>query len=359
MSVSVSSRSVPVAPLVEPRGPLSAEVLRVLGQPAGAPVAEVPVDTDDPLADDDLQLALYLCYELAYRGVEGADERWEWDLGLLGLRGRLERAVEATLRDEVGPLEPTGDITAWLQSLLVDEDGPSMSAWCAAHATHEHMCEESAHRSLWQRKEADPHSWLLPRLDGPPKAALVEIQADEYGQGVLRDMHSELFAVTMERLGLDPTYGAYLDVVPAPAIATVNLVSMFGLHRRLRGATVGHLALFEMASVAVMADMDAALRRLGFDSWTRLFYTTHVVADAEHQTLAARDLAGGLVAQDPRLETDVMFGASALAALEARTTEHVLGAWERGETSLRRPLDIPSDPPGLVEDRAPADDPRR
>lgn len=345
-------------PRVEPRGPLSAEVLRVLHLPPGSPVRDVEVSIDDPLGDDDLQLALYLCYELHYRGVDGADEGWEWDPGLLAFRARLERTFEGALRDEVGPLEPTGDIAGWLQSLLTDEDGPSLSGWCAEHATHEHVCEEAVHRSLWQRKEADPHSWLLPRLDGPAKAALVEIQADEYGGGVLKDIHSELFALTMERLGLDPAYGAYLDVVPAPAIATVNLVSLCGLHRRLRGGAVGHLALFEMASVEVMADMDAALRRLGFDDWTRLFYTTHVVADAHHQTVAARDLAGGLVADDARLEVDVMFGASALAALEARATDHVLGAWQRGETSLRRRLDLASAPPGRVEDRAPAEDPR-
>ena len=83
-----------------------------------------------------------------------------------------------------------------------------------------------------------------------------------------------------------------------------------------------------------------------------------VVADAHHQTVAARDLAGGLVEQDPDLEADVMFGALALARLEARGTDHLLGAWQAGRSSLRRPLDEPVDPPGRVEDRAPADDPR-
>ena len=343
---------------VEPRGDLSAAVLDVLRRPAGTPVPEGPVVSADPLGDEDLQLALYLCYELHYRGVPGADERWEWDPGLLALRARLETTFELALRDQVGTLRPTGDVTGWLQSLVGGDDGPSTSAFCAEHADFPQTCEEAVHRSLYQLKEADPHSWVLPRLHGAPKAALVEIQADEYGDGVQRDMHAELFALTMERLGLDPTYGAYLDVVPAPAIATVNLVSMVGLHRRLRGAAVGHLALFEMASVPVMANHDAGLRRLGFDHWTRLFYTTHVVADAHHQTVAARDLAGGLVAQDPDLEVDVMFGAAALGALEARATDHVLGAWKRGETSLRRRLEVPTDPPGRREGRLPADDPR-
>jgi hypothetical protein len=31
----------------------------------------------DPIADLDLQLALYVCYELHYAGFDGVDERWE------------------------------------------------------------------------------------------------------------------------------------------------------------------------------------------------------------------------------------------------------------------------------------------
>lgn len=342
----------------EPRGPLSAAVLAALGSEPGTAVPPVDVASSDPLVDEDLQLALYCCYELHYRGTPGVAAGWEWDPGLLTLRARMEQVFESALRDEVGDLTPTGDITTWLQSLLAD-DGPSTSRWCAERATYEQVCEEAVHRSLYQRKEADPHSWLFPRLDGPAKAALVEIQADEYGHGVLEDIHHELFGTTMERLGLDRTYNAYVDVVPATGLATVNIISMFGLHRRLLGAAVGHLALFEMSSVPVMANHDAALRRLGFDSWTRLYYATHVVADARHQTVAATGLAGGLVVEDPRQEVEVMFGAVALDALESRTTERLLGAWSEGRTALRRPLDLPDRPPGRHEHRPPADDPRR
>ena len=39
------------------------------------------------------------------------------------------------------------------------------------------------------------------------------------------------------------------------------------LKRRLRGALVGHLACFEMASVPIMSDLATATRRLGFDEW--------------------------------------------------------------------------------------------
>ena len=36
------------------------------------------------------------------------------------------------------------------------------------------------HRSAYQLKEADPHTWAIPRLSGSVKAALVEV---EWGAG--------------------------------------------------------------------------------------------------------------------------------------------------------------------------------
>ncbi|EFC84514.1 hypothetical protein FrEUN1fDRAFT_2304 [Parafrankia sp. EUN1f] len=61
----------------------------------------------------------------------------------------------------------------------------------------------------------------------------------------------------MRGLGLDARYGAYLDRVPGPTLATLNIASYFGLHRRPRGALVGHLAVFEMTSVEPMAVYEA------------------------------------------------------------------------------------------------------
>jgi hypothetical protein len=72
-------------------GPLSATVLDILrSRPAlhGRPM-EVPLCEADPYGLD-LQLTLYVCYELHYRGFDGVNPRWEWNPALLHLRGRLE-----------------------------------------------------------------------------------------------------------------------------------------------------------------------------------------------------------------------------------------------------------------------------
>ena len=344
------------APVPSARGPVSAWLIDQLeGFPKS--LGDGPAATDDPLVGDDTHLALTLLYELHYRGVEGVDERWEWHPDLIRVRAGLESRFESALRDEVEPLPQVDDVTAFLQDLTTD-DGPSLATHMEEEVDLRQFQEQAIHRAIYQLKEADPHSWAIPRLSGRPKAALVEIQADEYGDGVEADIHAELYALTMERLGLSPAYHAYLDVVPGVTLATVNLVSMFGLHRRLLGAVVGHLAVFEMTSVRTMAHYAGALRQMGFDPWTCLFYDTHVVADAHHQTVAATDLAAGLVEQDPRHLESIVFGATALCALEARLTTHLLESWKRGQTTLLREIELPTVVPGLTEEVLPAEDPR-
>jgi hypothetical protein len=164
---------------------------------------------------------------------------------------------------------------------------------------------------------------------------MAAIQADEYGAGDPERVHATLFARTMEALGLDPTPHAYLDAIPGPVLAGTNLISLFGLHRRWRGALVGHLALFEMTSVGPMGRMSRCLERLGVDAAGRAFYDVHVVADEVHQHLAVDGMVAPLLAASPELASDVVFGARALQAVDTRATSQLLGAWAAGVSALR------------------------
>jgi Iron-containing redox enzyme len=295
----------------------------------------------DPIADLDLQLALYVCYELHYAGFDGVDERWEWAPELLGFRAEIEAAFERAVDDLTPPNEQAEPacVGESLQAIVAEDGGPPLSRYLETRGTRDQMLEHVVHRSPYQLKEADPHSWAIPRLTPEPKAALLEVQFDEYGGGRAERMHSVLFAKTMTALGLDDTYGGYLELVPGVTLASVNLLSGFGLHRRRRGALVGHLAAFEMTSSIPNRRYGNAMRRLGYDKAVTDFYDEHVEADAVHETIAAWDLAGGLARDEPDLAEDILFGARALLALEGRWAEHLLSCWEAGETSLRRPLD--------------------
>ena len=106
-------------------------------------------------------------------------------------------------------------------------------------------------------------------------------------------------------------------------------MSLFGLHRRWRGAIVGHLALFEMTSSVPNRRYANGLRRLGLRRRAATdFFDEHVEADAVHENVAAVDLAGGLARQEPALAGDVLWGARALVELEGRWARHLLDAWE-------------------------------
>jgi len=328
--------------LPDTRGPYSERLFAALREHPGA-----AVDTDGlpvperPLHDHDLQLALYVLNELHYAGFHGVEDGWEWSPALAPLRARLEDVFERALDELVGGQEPEEggeSVGERLQRLVAEDGGPPLSRFAEQRATREQMLEHVVHRSAYQLKEADPHSFAIPRLDGGAKAALVEIQFDEYGEGRAPRMHSAMFAATMRGLGLDDSYGAYLSWLPGITLANVNLMSLFGLHRRHRGALVGHLAVFEMTSSIPNRRYGNALRRLGYGPEVTAFYDEHVEADAVHESIAAWDLADGLARQEPALAEDIVYGARALLALEAAWGGHVLAAWEADRCSLLAPL---------------------
>lgn len=316
------------------RGPFSEAVLGALARQPGTLGSTPPVGEVDSLRDDDFCLALYLCYELHYRGVGDAD--WEWDPDLLRFRLELERCFVQRLRDEVTGSTPrrANDVTAALEDVIHSSAGPSLSGYLAEAGTFNQLREFCIHRSAYQLKEADPHTFAIPRLTGRAKAAMVEIQYDEYGSGDVAQMHSVLFGDTLRALDLNTVVGSYIPLVPGTTLATVNLVSMFGLHRRWRAALVGHLAVFEMTSVEPMARYARALTRHGVNAKGRQFFDVHVTADERHALIARDELVAGLVDADPTLAGDLLFGASSLLMLEGRFATHLLDSWAQGQSSL-------------------------
>jgi hypothetical protein len=298
-------------------------------------VAEAP----DIARDDDAQLALFALYASSYGSIDAMDPDLEWDPDLIATRRTLEERFERDLRAEV-PLpelpEPTVDSVSRALFALTDADsGPSVSRYLAKKATLEQANEFLVQRSIYTLREADPHSWAIPRLHGRAKAALVEIQSDEYGGGQADRVHAALFAAALRGAGLDDTYGAYVDRVPAVTLAAHNLMSMLGLNRRLLGAIVGHLAAFEMTSSIPNRMYGDGLRRLGFGQDVIDYFDEHVEADAVHEQIAGRDLAGALAEDRPDLLPDIMFGAAACLTVDGWVGAHLLDAWTNGRSSLR------------------------
>ncbi|WP_125078007.1 iron-containing redox enzyme family protein [Mycobacterium sp. P7213] len=316
-------------------GPLSEAVCDLLRQPPDTAHGFLPPAREADPYGRDLQLALYVCYELHYRGFAGVDPDWEWDVTLLGLRRQLEQVFLDRVRHEVGVIPPEATAAAEMDAAATEPvRGTGPSWYLRDHGTWEQAREYFIHRSLYHLKEGDPHAWIIPRLTGQAKASFVAVEFDEYGAGQGARVHQQLFADLLTAAGLDAGYLAYLDVVPAESLAVVNLMSLFGLHRRWRGAAAGHFAATEISSPPGSSRLVAALRRMGAPEPCVAFYAEHVEADAVHEQVVRTDVIGSLLDRTPHLETDVVFGMRALDTVENRLADVMTSAWSAGRSSL-------------------------
>jgi len=322
--------------LPEARGPLSNLVLRglVTQLDLDAALAEVERLTAhcDALTDEDLHLTLWTLYELHYRGFEDVGPEREWDPDLLRLRSAIEAPVEAALRaataDHVqAALASRDDFATRLFSLIESMDGPALAPYLHRRATTEQILDYLMQRSLYHLKESDPQSFVLPRVDGRVKVALAELQYDEYGAGRAPRLHATMFGDALEGCGLDRRYGAYVDQTSGHTLAVNNVMSLFGLHRRLRGAALGHLAAFETTSSVPCRKIAGGIERVGLPDVVAAYFLEHVEADAVHEQVAVRHICGSLVADEPDLEEDVLLGAAACLHMDALAAEAMLADW--------------------------------
>jgi hypothetical protein len=319
--------------LPRPRGPVSGHVLTMLSRPehGDASTATVVLGPQPVTTDPDVQLALWVLYELHYRSFDDCAGDHEWDPELLRLRGAIERRFESELREATGDrlaeVDQEPDVAEALLALVSADRGPSVATFLHRHADREQVLEYLRQRSLQQLKESDPQSFLLPRLEGAAKVALAEIQYDELGAGRPERLHQTLYARTLESAGLDPSYGAYLDEVSAVSLAGANVMSLFGLNRRLRAAGAGHFAAFEATSSVPSRKVAAGLDRLGFPTDVATYFQEHVEADAVHEQLAVRDLCGALVEHEPELRGDILFGAACVLHLDSLFARELLDRW--------------------------------
>lgn len=322
-----SSRRLP-----EPRGELSAAVVNALSATAPNGGALPHVGDTDPYGED-LQLALHICYELHYQSFDGVDPAWEWDPDLLRLRADMERLFFEALRADV----PGGsDVQREFDALLIQPaEGSGIADYLVSEGNYQQLREFFVHRSIYHHKEGDPHAWVIPRLRGQEKASLVAVEFDEFGAGHGDRLHAQLYVNLLGAAELHTGYLHYLDVVPAPMLAVVNMMSLFGLHRQHRGALVGHLATAEITSSPGARRMLAALEKLGAAPECRHFYAEHVEADAVHEQVMRHDVVANLLAREPQLADSVVLGIQATNLLEDRFGATTLERWRAGDSSLR------------------------
>lgn len=304
----------------------------VLGMLSGDGPLDLPALPADVLVDEDVQLALWCLFELHHRGFEGVDPELEWDPEVVRVRRALEvahlRSLRELTRERLALVDAGDDLVDQVGTLLAVEDGPSIAEHLRRHADGEQFRDFLRQRSIYHLKESDPHAFVVPRIDGAAKVALAELQYDEFGSGRPRMLHSRLFAEALESCGLEPAYGAYVDEARASTLATNTTISLFGLHRRWRGAAMGHLAAFEATSALPCRKIAAGARRLDLPEPVAAYYEEHIEADAVHEQLAVRGICVPLVTGEPRLREDVLFGVAACLELDVLAAREQRAEWD-------------------------------
>jgi hypothetical protein len=325
------------------RGPITTAVLGALTEDRpvseDALAAEVRSLGRDLLTDDDFQLALWISYAVHYVPLAGVPDDREWDPAHLGIRRVLEQPFLEALRGVTADLVRSsrtfgGDLPERIFVMADDFDGPALAAYLQRSSTAEQFREFLIHRSAYNVRESDPQAFALPRLTGGPKTAMAELLYDEFGAGRAEREHGSLFAASMVAAGLDPTYGAHVDLLPGSTLAQTNAMNLFNLHRRHLPAAVGHFAAFEATSSEPSRKLASGAQRLGLPAAVGAYFEEHVGADAVHEQLMARSVCAEMVATDPASEGAVLFGAATCLVLDAVANAPLLEAFKRGESSL-------------------------
>lgn len=314
--------------LPQPVGPVSGHASALLDARTNASSPRIPL-RDDPF-DHDLQLGLYMLNELHFGGWGGVSDTFEWQGGVAAFRSALSAEFERRLRCALPAV--SADPREEAHRLLA-LGGPSVSGHLRDNGTIEQVRESMIMRTPYQSKEADPHTFALPRFSGTTKRVFTEIQSGEYGVGH-RCSHAELFADAMEGLGLDATPNAHVNSCTGVGLATSNLVTLGAMQRRLRGIVLGQLSLFEMDSVVPNRAMVECCDRLGLDASVRPFFHIHVMADTEHEQMVEQ----AFLTDYPVLESDqvdnLLLGLRAQSMIDHAIAAEIVPAWESGRSAL-------------------------
>jgi pyrroloquinoline quinone (PQQ) biosynthesis protein C len=289
------------------------------------------------LHDDDLQLALWVLYELHYEGFDDLAHGWEWDPGALAYRAALEEVFLQALRamSPVPDTDPASPLHDRIEALTELAPSSGLSRFVQREATPGQFREYLVVKSVYHLKESDPQSFVLPRLRGLPKVRLAELQYDEYGGGRPDRHHQTLFANTLRAAGLDDEYGLYLDQAPGLTLAVSNAMSLFALHREHRGSAMGHLAAFEATSSVPCRRIAQGIRRMGLPEEAADYFDEHIEADAVHEQLAMREICGAMAEEDPTLTESILFGSWVCCYLDYLDGAELVERWRAGGSVLR------------------------
>ena len=269
--------------------------------------------------------------------LPGVDERWEWEPVAARASARVLGArFEAALLAAIGraarrPRPARSDGPRPARRSLDADDGPVAVALPRARGIAGAAARvRRAPLGLPAQGGRPALVGASPRLCGAAEGGAGRDPGRRVRRRAPRAHPRELFAATMEALGLDRA----LRRLPRPppgrhARDREPDVAASGCTGACAARSSATSRLFEMTSSLPNRRYANGLRRLGFGAAATDFFDEHVEADAVHENVAAVDLAGGLARAEPALGRRHPLGRPrARRARGAAGREHLLDAWE-------------------------------
>lgn len=149
---------------------------------------------------------------------------------------------------------------------------------------------------------------------------------DELGRGHVAGVHGALLAHLADQLAVWLPANA---ILPQP-LALANLMSALAWNRRYAYQSLGALGVIELTAPGRAKQVNAGLRRLGYDATVRKYFALHATLDVQHATTWNREVLVPMVAADPRCARAFAEGALLRLHAGARCFEayrsHLLGA---------------------------------
>ena len=224
------------------------------------------------------------------------------------LEGVWVEAFRAEVADRAAeaPTDPDGFV-AWFEGLKTTGPGQGdpLFPWLAQAASLDELRWFLTQEAAGEAGFDDLVAMTQVKLPTSAKLELARNYWDEMGRGAEGGMHGPMLARTVTGLGLEPS----IETTVWPSLALANTLTAFATTRRYAYHSVGALGVVELTAPTRVAEVAAALKRLGCEPRVRKYFDLHAVLDVKHSEEWNREALRPLVAEDPARAQAIAEGA--------------------------------------------------
>jgi hypothetical protein len=227
---------------------------------------------------------------------------WEQNLKEETLCRRLEhQLVERERNVLAGQIrrvpQDTEGFLAWFEELkqVGPGQGDPLFPWLAEQASYDEMCWFLHQEMAGEAGFDDLVALSQLKLPARPKLEMARNYWDEMGQGHEGGMHGPMLG----RLGaaLPPSH----EPPVWETLALGNLMVALATSRAYAYQSIGALGIIELTAPGRAEQVNAGLKRLGFDGAVRRYYALHATLDVRHSQTWNREVLAPLVEQNPEV----------------------------------------------------------